>query len=175
MNISTVSPSPQTNPTSETAFSIDGSTRALLKPNGRGRLYWTQLRLRLVYRARIFNASGTLTINIRWNSGANTNLTTFTSDTIIAATTVTTSAGTNGVSFGFLLLDLFLDTQIDGAYVINTYAEDLSKPTFTAWANLLANPAITDAEQMQFLATATYNSSSGNNIIYLTEFALDQV
>lgn len=176
----------QGNVTSQTAFStnlgLGTTTRALLsaEPDIAGGLIDGRP---FMIRAMFKLTSGTTSTyegSIYWNSGDNTNLTTFTDDVLIAQ--YTTASLASGSATLFLEAQLLWDSaseQLAGFYTGNGLSNTATPALVKSAATLTtANPITTDlvsTSALQFFVTGEFGTSNSSNVATLVEFSLSSI
>jgi hypothetical protein len=129
----------------------------------------------IILRAGILITGGTTTNytpSIRLNSGSNTNLTTFTSDTAII--TPTAFAVNSVTRLCTLLARLSWDVttgRLNGQYAFNI------DTTFTNWVTLTAglSAGVANASAIAFLLTGIFSATNASNTALLKYFEMDVV
>lgn len=165
---------PQVNATTESAFTADGSTRAILRPV-RGKTDCLHYELRLVVRVTAYQD---FTPQVYWNSGVNTDLTTFSGDsklTNLLAGFMSSSPPWKTV--WFVVMNIFWESvsqRLIGAYA-SAYEPSANAWVAPTFVTLNATPTLTDISQMQFFATGKFASSNAGNTASVSEFALEQM
>lgn len=174
-NSNTVAAMPGTaasgNVTAETAFGLPpaNTVRATLAVPAAVKLDGKELFLR----AGILITGGTTTNytpSVRLNSGSNTNLTTFTSDTAIITPT---AFAVNSVTRLFNL-QARLNWDITTARLNGSYAFGIDT-TYTNWVTLTAglSAGVASESAIQFLLTGIFSASNASNTAILKYFEMD--
>lgn len=179
-NSNTIASAPQAaasgNVIAETAFGlIPGNTvrTTLAMPSGIANQYLDGREI--VLRAGILvTTGGSLTYgpSIRLNSGGNTNLTTFTSDTAIITPTPFTIA--TATRLFTLIARLSWDAataRLNGQYAFNI------DTVFTTWVTLTAGltSGVANASALNWLITGIFGTTNGSNTAILKYFEMDVV
>ena len=170
----------QGNVTSESAFPLasGGSTRAVLVlPSivSSGSIDGRHFRIRVA-----FKITGGTTTNftpaVYWNSGSNTNLTTFTSDVklmSLAAFAVNSTTRMCELD-GDLLWDATSNRLLGSYYAISDPVG--GNPTYTARAIMTTSPPTpSTVPAIGFFVTGLFSASNAGNLVTLTDFTLDIV
>jgi hypothetical protein len=127
----------------------------------------------ILLRAGILITGGTTTNytpSIRLNSGGNTNLTTFTSDTaIVTPTAFAVNSVTRLCTIAARLSWDATTARLNGAYAFNI------DTTFTNWATLTAglSAGVTNATSIVFLLTGIFSATNAGNTAVLKYFEMD--
>jgi hypothetical protein len=129
----------------------------------------------LLLRAGILITGGTTTNytpSIRLNSGSNTNLTTFTSDTAIATPT---AFAVNSVT-RLCIIQARLSWDVTTARLNGQYAFNIDT-TFTNWVTLTAglSAGVAAASSIAFLLTGIFSATNASNTAILKYFEMDVV
>lgn len=170
--------------TVETAVAIPGSTtvRQLLAPPqdiATGVLDGRMFRVRAVAKA-VGTGAGNFTFNLYFNFGANTNLTTFTSDVLIVGNGTVAVASKTAVSTMSALL--FWDStlqQLSGVKefvwnsIVTTPTLTLATPAVTATQPLSATTVTTNVSGIQVFATITCSANITSTT--LTELSFERI
>ena len=193
----------QGNVTTETAFAglspIGGSsaafgagtTRAVVevKPDvATGLFDGRPFRVRAAAKAAS-NGATNFTLKVYWNSGVNTNLTTFTGGDILLATSGITALASKPGSLWISALCIWdAASQQLAAVSEATLSNVVTTPIIVPAANVTAtiggvvlttqNPvatAVTTTASLQFFATALFGTTQTGNAVTLTELAIDQI
>jgi hypothetical protein len=122
------------------------------------------------------------TVNVYWNSLANTNLTTFTSDVLVIGSGAQALASKSGVVFmeATLMWDSTLQ-QLAGFWNESAGASDIpttpavikTTSAVTATSPITGSTAITKTDQLEFFVTFTMSANATSS--KLIEFALDRI
>lgn len=179
-NVNTVASAPAAvasgNVTAETAFGLTPGNTVRTTLNMPGNIANQYLDGReIVLRAGILITTGaslSYQPNIRLNSGANSNLTTFTGDTSIIAPTAFTIA--TATRLCTLLARLSWDAttaRLNGQYAFNI------DTSFTNWVTLTAglSASVANASSINWLITGIFGSSNASNTAILKYFEMDVV
>lgn len=179
-NFNTIASAPQAsasgNVTAETAFGLIPANTVrttLAMPANIANAYLDGREIML--RAGILITGGTTTNyapSIRLNSGSNTNLTTFTSDTAII--TPTAFAVNTVTRLATILARLSWDAstaRLNGQYAFNI------DTTFTNWVTLTAglSSGVANASALNWLITGLFSATNGSNTATLKYFEMDLV
>lgn len=162
------------NVTAETAFGSTATVRTVLQ-------YPTNLSIgsldgrELLLRAGILITGGTTTNytpSIRLNSGSNTNLTTFTSDTAIVTPT---AFAVNSVT-RLCILQARISWDVTTARLNGCYAFNIDA-TYTNWVTLTAGltSGVSAQSNIQFLLTGIFSATNAGNTAILKYFEMDQI
>lgn len=116
---------------------------------------------------KLLTGGTNLTTKVYWNSGANTNLTTFTSDVVIA--NVIFNSASSPSLFAFII-DLTWEKRVG---VLEGYYFAQATSASSTWAALDANPTSAALTTLNFFATTT-NSVNGATAA-LVNFTLEQI
>lgn len=123
-------------------------------------------------------SSGNITCKLYWNSGSNTNLTTFTNDVLlISSGTVATGGVDVGVSLTAKCLwdsgsQQLMATQVSGLTNIGTPAVLNSGAETITSTNPVATGLAT-VDKLQFFATALFGTSHSTNAVTLVELCIN--
>lgn len=181
--------------TTETAFSsqnpIGGSSTALFPLSTTRALIGVSsnifdgkpFRIRIAGKVTA-GASLNTTVQVYWNSAANTNLTTFTGD--ISVLTTGTMASGAAASLSFYHTSLVLWDSVSQQIAAFSEAGGLKNIPTTpavltaAGAAVISatNPvktAVTAVTSLNFFSTVTFGTANASNTCTLTEFAIDQI
>lgn len=147
--------------------SPNGVIRALCSLKTSGRLSGSLIRARFVIRLSPA-VSSIATFTVYYNSGVNTDTTTFAGD--IAISTFALGTVANLIS-GVFYLDLSWDpvsTLLQG-YSVKNFGGTTSGPT-----TLAASPTFTDIRSLQLFCTINFTTIDSGHIAYLVDSAMDQ-
>lgn len=161
------------NVTAETAFGI-GNVRAFCAVPSwiqNSHLDGRELGLRC---GILVTTGGSLTYgpSIRFYSGGNTNLTTFTNDTAI----ITPSAPTIATATRMLTIEARVSWDPSTARLQGRYCWEVDA-TFTNWATLTAGltSGVTNAGNIAFCVTGIFGTTQANNTAVLKYFEMDLI
>lgn len=165
-----------TNPTSESAFPTvtGGSTRVIVGPPPG--LAGTQIEGRIIQVRLAVKVTGGTTTNftlaLYWYNSVNTDLTTFTGDIKIAATT---AIAINSISGMYVMsADLAWDTisqRLMGAFEYFT----TNTGAFTAKAATTVATGVTGCDKFKFFATGIFSGTNANNLCTISDFTLNLI
>lgn len=174
------------NVTSETVFAPSGATvrspLAVRSDISGGILDGMPFRLRAVVKA-VPGTSGNFTAAVRFNSGANTNLTTFTSDNVFL-TSGAVALGTQAASVFALSAVLVWDSaaqRIAGVnesvcfHTIATPAVLFSGASAVTATNNPVATSVTTVAGLSFIVTGLFGTGNAANAATLLELGLDQI
>lgn len=136
------------------------------------------VRVRVTGKGTVANAEN-VTVKVRFNSGANTNLTTFTGDSVVLSTGTMAGASSN---FSFYASSVVLWDSVSQQLAAFTESGGLLNiPTTPAVVGASAaiagtNPTKTSVSlPIQFFVTAQFATGGAGDSLVVTELALDQI
>lgn len=170
-NINAITPGVLVNPTAKSAFPTitGGSTRAVLSDRNYGSMHGRLFRVRAAFKVT-GGTTTNFTPSIMLNSGANTNLTTFTSDTDLTA--LSARAFNSVTRMWSITLELIWDGTTQALYGRKIWLQDTVFATPVVISG--SGPTVSAATGFDFICTGFFSVSNAANTAVVTEFTMDQ-